>query len=428
MKSLLVAFCLILMLSVQFAVADSTDYFSNNFLRYTDFVYRESIKTVKLNPVQYEFGSPIIELNSNEQLLLSFDDLDADTKDYWYTYVHCDANWQPSQLSQMQYINGFTENRIADYRFSYGTLQRFTHYELKFPIEESRPMYSGNYLLKVILGNNPDSLILTKRFMVVEKSVEVVARTHQGTSIEERNAKQEVDFSIRYESYQIQNPFGDLKTVVLQNGRWDNAITNLKPLYLKDKELDYDYDEENNFWGGNEFRHFDLRSLRYETEYIKSINKSEDQIDVYLMSDGKRSFDRYSTQPDINGKYEIRNYDGNESDLAADYAFVHFTLLYDEPLQRSSFYILGELTNWQLRKENRLTYNYDTKVYEGVLYLKQGYYNYQYVLLEDGKTVADETYVEGSHWETTNEYLILVYHRPPGARYDKLIGFTRTGM
>jgi hypothetical protein len=403
---------------------DSADYYSGNFLRYDDYVYLPNIKTVKIFPSTNPLSEPLLELNTGAQLKLEFDDLEGDYKDYWYTLVHCDNAWQPSTISPMQYLQGFAENRITQYRFSFNTLQHFTHYELMLPNEDVQMKFSGNYILKVFLNNDPDKLVLTRKIMVFENFVHVTAHVHQATDVEERNARQEVDFSIQYPNYQIQNPFGDLHVVVMQNGRWDNVITNLKPLYLKDHELDYDYDEGNVFNGGSEFRNFDTRSLRYETQNVKSIKRNDDGYDIFLFPDKRKSSSRYSKEFDINGKYEVRTYDGNDDNLASDYFNAHFSLPLDIPAIDGNYYVFGELTGWKYLPQSKMKYNYEQKMYEATLFLKQGYYNYEYVFLKDGSQIGDETIIEGSHFETENKYTILVYHHPVGARYDMLVGIT----
>ncbi len=400
---------------------NSSEYFNQNYFRYDNFIYRPNIKTVILENAQLPLSEPAIELNSGMQLLLKFDDLDADYKEYWYTIIHCDAQWKPSDITRSTYLYSFFEDRIMDYSFSFNTLQPYTNYQLRFPNEQIKPMISGNYLLKVYLDNNPDSVAFTKRFLVYENLVDIQASVHAATSAEFRQQKQEVDFTIGTNRYPIANPFGDLQVKILQNFRWDNAIDNLKPIFIKDNLLDYNYDEENTFNGGNEFRRFDIRSLKYETEFVQRIQMHDNGTDVYLMPDKVRYYSRYSSDNDINGKFEIKNYSGSHPDKDADYATVHFQLNYKDPVQDGNIYIAGDLTNWQYNNTSMMKYDEELKAYTGTLFLKQGYYNYEYVFVKDGTTFGDESWLEGNHYETENNYWILVYHRPQNVRYDKLV-------
>ena len=406
----------------QTEVTTDNDYYKEDFLRYRDYIYKDNIKTVLLHRKSWELSPPLIIFNSDERLELSFDDLDAGVKDYKYTVVHCDAFWRPSNIQTYEYIEGFTEDYIDDYEFSYNTTQEYTHYSLIFPTQDQRITKSGNYILKVFIGDNIDDVAFTRRFMLLEPKINIKARIKMATNINDRNYKQEVDFTIYKQGYQIINPYKDLKVVMTQNGRWDNAKKNLTPKMIKNDELYYDYDEENVFKGGNEFRHFDIKSLKYQSERIKKIEYDTLGNQIYLHDDQRRTYKVYTTEKDINGQRLIKTEDGSNSNIEADYTYVHFFLPYSAPLVHGALYIMGALTDWQFDGESMMKYNYKKHGYEAAIYLKQGYYNYQYIFLENGKTVGDVSFIEGNHFETQNNYTIYVYYREPGKLYDKLIG------
>ncbi|MCC6690782.1 MAG: DUF5103 domain-containing protein, partial [Bacteroidia bacterium] len=222
--------------------------------------------------------------------------------------------------------------------------------------------------------------------------------------------------------YDIANPYDNLKVVIAQNGRRDNAISNLKPKYVKENIFDYDYDEENVFTGGNEFRNFDLKTLRFQTMRIQKISYDSAHNHAWLTPDEKRTFKRYTSLQDINGRYLVKMNEANNSECEADYVYVHFFLANNELFTDGDIYILGGLSDWQFKKEFKMNYNAERKGYEATIYLKQGYYNYEYVFLKDGETVGDETVIEGMHFETENDYTVFVYYREQGINYDQLIG------
>ncbi|MFM7054447.1 MAG: DUF5103 domain-containing protein [Bacteroidota bacterium] len=418
-----IGYCLIFLLLAKClpAVAQESDYYTENYRRYEDFVYVENIKSVVFEQAGLRLSEPILQIGSDEMLLLKFDDLYADNKYYSYTLIHCNADWTPSNLLQSDYLQGFTEDRITDYKSSFNTIQSFTHYQLLIPGREVRPILSGNYLVKVYPEGEPDKPVITRRMMVVEPRTVIDAHVHQATTVQDRDSKQEVDFTISYQGLQVSNPFDDIKVVVKQNGRWDNAVTDLKPLFLKDNLLDYSYDGENSFNGGNEFRTFDTRTLRILTQNVKEILKGNDGFTIVLMPAESRSFKRYSVENDINGRFLIRNQDGRDDDLEGEYLRVKFTLKHDI-LTDGNYYVFGSLSDWRCGPANKMNYNYDEGSYEALLYLKQGYYDYVFGFLKDGAQFCDETIAEGSHYETVNEYTILVYHRATGTRADKLVG------
>lgn len=399
------------------------DYYKKTFLRYEDYTYHPTIHTVLLYKKGFELAPPLIQLGSTEKLVLSFDDFSNDYKTYYYTIIHCDANWKPSDLMSAEYIDGFTEEQIDTYTPSFNTLQKYYHYQLNFPSENLKPTKSGNYILKVYLNNDTDdNLVLTRRFMIFEQQVLVNGSVKRATSNQEMNYKQEIDFTVSYPNYSISSPYTDLKVVLTQNNRWDNAIFSLKPKYVKNNLLDYDYNEENTFNGGNEYRHFDMKTIRFISDRIHKVTTDTLGCHVYLMPDSRRSFTTYSSMEDINGKKLIKTDNAiTDSDIEAEYAHVHFTLPYFEQIADGNIYIFGALTDWQYKKEAIMKYDAKMKAYEGSLYLKQGYYNYLYLFLPNNEKTGDETIIEGNHYDTENDYTIYVYHQEQGTSYDKLI-------
>ncbi len=399
------------------------DYFNTDYLRYQNHTYKEYIKTIQLHKEGWEMTYPVIALKTRDRLVLSFDDIETEVKSYSYTFVHCNAKWEPTNLLPNEYLDGFIENEIKDYEFSFNTTYEYTHYKLTFPNDDIKLKISGNYIIKVYLDYDKENIVLTRRFSIVEHKVEIKPTVKQATIIDERKYSHEIDFTINHTGYNINDPFGELTVVITQNNRWDNAKDDLKPLFIKDKELLYDYDYENVFKAGSEFRNFDIKSIRYQSQYISQVEYVKPHYHVKLLSDEVRRFKVYFHEIDINGRYYIKYQEGEDSNVEADYVYVYFTLPYDAPMIDGNFYVFGALSDWNFNNNNQMIYNFEKKAYQLKMLLKQGYYNYQYVYLQDGKTKADHTFIEGSHYETENDYIIYVYHRGISSRYDKLIGF-----
>lgn len=416
-------FCLSLTLSAQ----DTTDYFKSGFIRYSNFIYKPGIHTVQLERNNEPLSDAVIILNSSQQLHLGFDDLTSESANYFYKFIHCDFNWEPSSLQESDYTDGFFYEQVPDMKPSFNTYQVYYHYSAVFPTAQMRITKSGNYIIMVYDNNDPENPVITWRFRVAESAVSINSTIHRASVIDQRSSSQEIDFTIDYGEYPLQNPYADLKIVLQQNGRWDNCITNLKPLFMKAHELDYNYDTENVFNGGNEFRNFDTRSLRYTTPYVEKITQNAETTlyEVLLRNDENKSFQRYSIIDDINGKFLIKTYDGRNDQTECDYTYVTFRLKYPDPLANGNFYVFGELTHWSLDPKAKMVYDYNNNEYTCTLLLKQGYYNYQYLWAEDAKKAADETAIEGNHFETENDYFILVYLRDPFLRYDRLIGLKK---
>ena len=417
----------LLFLIVTLKIVSQDDYANDNQMRYEDWNYKSYIQTVQLHESSFEANPAILKFNADEQLELSFDDLEADKKMYSISFVHCDANWQPSNLVSAEYLNGFFEANILNFNFSTNTIQKYTHYAIMFPQSNMQFSKTGNYIVFVYQDNDKEKIVITKRFMIYEDKITVVANVRQAIGNDEQYEKQHIDFNLINSQYELTNPFTDLKVVITQNNRWDNAVSDIKPTFVEPRQLTYSLDDKSTFNGGNEFRFFDSRSLRTYTERVANIYRdSVYKYHLVLKLDELKTFKNYSFYNDLNGGYLIKNKDMVGSpDTEGDYAWVHFFLPYDNAQGEGNFYVLGKLTEWRLNKNNRMTYNYKKLGYECDLYIKQGYYNYTYVYLKDEEKAGDETLTEGNHWETENDYTIYVYHRQRSTYYDQLVAVKR---
>lgn len=389
----------------------------------TNTVYDEGIQSIKLTLQGVDFGQPIIQLNSSEKLTLAFDDVLQKDHFLKYTFVHCTHDWQYSPLNQIEYIDGFTEDLISDFSFSFNTIVPYTHYNLTFPTDEMRITKSGNYLL-VVYDDDISSPLLTRRFMVLDSQVAgIVPNITWAQDFQFRDTKQQVDFTAFTGSYIIRNPAMNLRATIVQNGRWDNAIENLSFRTAKPGEYGFNFDNLNTnvFNGGNDFRTFDIRTLRSNADRITSINFDNRTNQAYVMEDLARPWGAYVTNPTLRGYHTFANYDfaGQNTE---DYVLMHFTLRVDFPVSDGDLYVFGELTDWQIDPKAKLIFNKENNYWESSFFCKQGFYNYIYVFVPKGTNTINDTYIESSHWQTPNHYTILLYLQEEGTSYFKLIG------
>lgn len=391
-------------------------------LRYYDYVYLDNIKSVKFHVSGLFTSMPILTLDSYGQLELSFDDLDGDQKDYTYAVVHCNADWTPSVLFENDYLDGFPEDDIRDFDFSFNTKSIYTNYRVQFPNRNLRVTKSGNYLMKVYEDEGKKRLAITRRFMVVEQAVTIAPDVVRPANVSKTRTHQEIDFLITHKGYEIRNPRTELAVTVLQNGRWDNAITGLTPMFSRVEEQSFDFQDKIVFPGGKEFRFADLRSLRFATQGVARTAFENGEYSIDLRADEKRSSKGYLEIEDINGSFVIDNLDEDEPDLESEYVNVLFTLYSAGEMYDQDIFIFGGLTDWQLKPEFRMTYNPANHSYVARVKLKQGFYNYLYAALPMGSDQLDFEETEGDWFETNNDYTILAYYRPFGGRYDQLIG------
>jgi hypothetical protein len=420
-------------------------------IRYSDNVYTDDIRSVKFHVDGLLASMPILELGRGGSLLLSFDDMRDSYVGYTYTIVHCNADWQPSGLTEFEYIDGFASQRIEQFEYSFKAKSIYTHYRLWIPNEDLRLTKSGNYLLLVYEDNRSKRLAISRRFMLVDPKVKIIPAVTRPAVVNKANTHQEVDFTVYNERFEIRNPRQELTAVVLQNGRWDSAIGDLKPLFSRPEEQRFDYQDKIVFEAGKEFRYADLRGLRFVAPGIQSVSYDEGRYEVWMEPDRKRGNMAYFESFDLNGHFIIENGDesdrlsierivaaenGNTADLVAnaelaqmdvhdlqsEYIDVLFSLYSPTEYEGSAVYIIGGLSDWQLQERFRMTYNPAISSYVAKVSLKQGYYDYLYTLVPTGASRGDIAETEGNWYETDNNYTILVYFRPFGGRYDQLIG------
>jgi len=423
-KSVLTAFSIIILcLSLIFQLQAQDDpYYNSGFVRNDNAVYRDNIQTVILYKSGFELSPPIIQLNTSEKLVLAFDDLDANYKQYRYTLVHCDAFWNTSDLRQMEYLDGFAENYIENYKFSFNTTIPYVNYVLEFPTDYLKIKKSGNYILKVYLDTDKDeNVVITRRFMVYDPKVTVQGKVDNTVDLYLRDTHQQINFKIITANYYLTDAYSNLHVFVMQNGRWDNMIRNIQTRMIIGNEYDFSLQEKLAFPAGNEFRYFDMKTLKYNTDRMQSLQYTEEGFQVYLTTDLPRASGNYYSEEDINGRKLISANDTRDSYTEGDYAWVHFLLPYKAPSAEGNLYVFGALSDWQFNSANLMSYNFDQKAYEAKIFLKQGYYNYLYTFLENRSNVGDVTFIEGSFWQTENDYTIYVYHRQQGDSYDQLI-------
>lgn len=375
----------------------------------------DHIKSIMFKgPTEDQF--PVVKIG--EPIYLEFDDLSASEQDYYYKIVHCDYDWTRSSLLKSQYLKGVDNQRIIDYGNSYNTLQPYSNYKLRFPNNEVSLKVSGNFVLEIY--NNRDELQFSRRFVVYKDLVTVGGVIKRSRDFDFLNEKQVVQFTVNTGNARLVNPKKEVKIAILQNHHWPTALNDIPPQFTLGNELVYKYDYETSFFGGNEFLNFDTKDLRAPSAAISHI-EVEDIYQHYLFSDRMRYDIPYTYFPDINGDMVVRTLQGDDISREAEYTNVHFSLPYDEVLGLDNVYIFGKHNNYALTEENSLTYNEENGMMEGALKLKQGFYNYKYIIQkEDG--LIDLNAVSGNFHFTENNYLILVYYRDFGDLYDSIIG------
>ena len=386
------------------------------FLIFVSFLQAQNIKTIQLRSLQENNFSAIVPLGT--ALVLSFDDLDADSKEYQYKIEHMTHDWQKSRLLSSQYINGFDQNYINNVTNSFNTFQSYSHFEVKIPNVNTVITKSGNYLLSVIDASN--EVVFTRRFVLYEDLTTIGVSVVRSRNTKTVNTQQTIQFSVNHPNIQINNPGLEINVAIIKNNNWNETISNLQPTFFKPNQLLYTYTNKTNFWGDNEYLNFDSKIIRNKSLNIVKITK-DDVFNHYLYPYVYNEFLEYTYNPDINGQFVIRTLEGNNNDTEADYALMHFTLQVDEMFTEKEVYVYGAFNDFSISDTNRMYFNPNTNTYNASILLKQGFYNYTYATIgADG--LVNTHQINGSFFETENQYTVITYYKPFGSLYDRVIG------
>lgn len=357
--------------------------------------------------------------NLREGFQFQFDDLYGDEANYFYVLTHCDYDWKESQLSKAEYIDGFDDQRIQIIENSFNTLQLYTHYTLNFPNNFTRFKVSGNYILTIL--NNSKEALFSRKFILHENMVSVPMQVRRARSTPFLDTKQNLDFSIKSDVIQFQNPLQNVKIMLMQNGNFNTSIKNVKPMFTIGNDLIYRYDAETQFWGGNEFLNFYNRDIRAANNTVALVRSNETYNSILHTNVARRN-SIYTFFPDINGNFLVRNINAENNNIEADYAWVFFSLSAPQYFGKKDIYVVGMFDGYARSEENKMEYNEEKAIYEKAIFIKQGFVNFEYQIADKKGVVDHENAVDGNFYQTLNDYLALVYYRENGQRYDRVIG------
>ncbi len=389
-------------------------------------IYKPYIATAQLYGYGNQQQLPVYRLNSTDRLQLEFDDMEGSLKNYYYAFVLCDYNWKQVNLNPFDYTKGFTQNRIITYRYSSIAFTKYTHYQAVLPDRNSVPTRSGNYLLKVFLDGDTSKLVFTKQMLVVESKTLITAKVVQAMSPQYFKTHQRLDLSVLLsKDLNAFSAVQQVKAVILQNNRWDIAQRDVMPSFNRGNELIYSMEKTGLFPGGKEWRWLDLRSFRLQSDRVDSAYYGKTSTEIFLKPDVDRSTQRYVYFPDYNGMYSVMTYESINPFWQGDYATVHFNFASPngEAYKGWSLYLSAAFTGYALNDQWKMKFNESSRFYENTAFMKQGYYNYQYILVNDASP-SEKKVLEGDYWETENNYTVLIYYKSFTDRVDQLIGIS----
>lgn len=383
----------------------------------------DQIKTLQVNVEGIPMSLPVIKLNDQKSILIQFDEMSHDSKNYYYSIHHCNADWTLSSLPDMQAINGFSSGMITQSALSINTTFLYTHYWLRFPNENTQMKISGNYVVTIFEDNDPEKVVAYACFSVVDPRVIIRGSYRGNTDIELNGRYQQLDFTIDNTNFPIRDVFSEMHVLVRQNDRRDNEVFNVQPTYTSQSLQTFTNNKALIFQGGNSYRQFDLSSLYLGAIGVKQIQYIAPYYHATLYDDAIRAGRSFEKEPDVHGNFLIHLQNHSHPEVEADYVFVHFTLPDPNPLFEGSLYLSGNFVYNSFDVNDRMNYDGKSQAYEKTLLVKQGGYNYLYLYVPKGDSQGSTFPIEGSHWQTDNQYAVYVYYRPQGDLYDQLIGF-----
>jgi len=391
-----------------------------------DAVFLKEIHTPQFYRWGWEMSLPLVNLGASDTLVLSFDDFSPEVKSYAYTIRHCDKDWNLTDEEFRLYVEGLEEVSIDDYSYSKNTHYPYIHFRALLDWQSMRPLWSGNYILWVYEKGKMENVVLAKRFYVLESKALINCKVQRPVNAMNMDEMQQLQVTIQHDIQNLFDPAGELFVYVSQNGRKDQLIRIDGPEVIRNNELVYQKADGICIPGGNEFRSFDLKSTRYQPVEWESFVFRATCYEAVLKPLENRYNKKYFTEQDLNGWFFIKNdYLSHDKSIDADYIKVRFVLPYDAPLPNRDVYVLGAFNDWNFTKEVTLSYRLESRSYELVYLLKQGYYNYLLVVRDRKTGKTDAAFLEGNHFETENDYLVFLYYRGFGMRHDQLFGYVK---
>lgn len=361
---------------------------------------------------------PIFRLGDSFQL--QFDDLHGTEDNYYYTIKHCDYDWKPSQLSKNEYLGGFDDQLIIDYVNSFNSLQLYSHYRVSFPNKQTQLKVSGNYIIS-ILDENRD-VVFSRKIILYEDIVSVPMQVKRARDVRFIEQKHNIEFSVRTSVINFQSPLQNVKVLLMQNGQFNNAITNIKPMFTIGNDLVYKYDKETQFWAGNEYLFFENKNIQGANNSIAYVSSEGGLYNSHLYTNDARKNKPYTFWPDINGNFLINALNRENPEIESDYAWVYFSLSASSFLDKKDIYVSGMFNNYAMNEESKMEFNEKKGIYEKAMMIKQGFTNYKYVLADSNGKTDEENAIDGNFYQTENNYFAIIYYRENNQRYDRVIG------
>jgi hypothetical protein len=358
------------------------------------------IKSIQLLDSNFENEKFIF--NEFEKINVVFDELTNKYKNYYYEIDHYDFDWNLSELKKSEFLDGFDNIRIINYFKSYNTIQPYINYQFQIPNRNFKITKSGNYIVKV--KNSKGKYVFKRKFVYLKQKSLGSIEISKAREINFQDSNQKLKVTINCNDCNFSNNSFTYKLVVYKNYDLHNYKVINSPTYKLSKKIIYD---NIIFKGGTEFLNFDNSNILNTNIEIKNIDLNKNYI-TQLKNDIIPSI--YTYEPDINGKFIIKNNSGNPL-IESEYSNVLFSLKTINPT--NNIYIIGNFNDYKKNEFSQLKFK--NGLFQITLFLKQGFYNYKYIMKDENKN-----YEMSNFWQTENIYTAMLYEKKPNETYFKI--------
>jgi hypothetical protein len=378
-------------------------------------IHHPNIKTAFIkNEAVFVHPNVVLNLGSENKSSLQFDDLALNYPNYYFRLIHCQADWNPSPLADLEYLQDFNDFPLRNPESSIGTKVPYIHYSVPIPSVK----VSGNYIAMVYNKRNKRDTVLCVRFSVAEQVITAATSFSYAKTNNLRASHQSIDFKLLIPPSLNFTGDDQLKIQLRQNHQSDNLLHHLPTGQFNSQENSLIFpffNQENAMAGTNEFRIIDLRSSQQKLSFVDHIETGEKINRINTQIEQAQGLYSYVQRNDLNGSYVIESYENRDNPLQADYVECTFRL---KPVEtKDEIYLIGGFNDYKM--SSLLQINKETGFLENTQMLKQGIYNYQF----KSKNPSNST-LEGNYSQTENVYELLVFYQKPGTRYDALVGYT----
>ena len=374
------------------------------------------IQSIQLHPKGQPGSAPIISLDSDEKLALSFDYLGTQSRQFRVEVSHRNRQWQKSSISPSTYLDSFSQTYIQNSRSSFTNRPSYQHVEFEFPNDQLRPVVSGNYLLE-IYSYNGGQLLFSMPFFMTENTGDINTRIEMLFAQRNDGRPLAQPFTTyRYPDF-VEYPQFDLSISFVQNQFWGRMREAGFLDTISPGKLNGHLQRRDAFVGNYEFKLLDLRSFDVDGQQILEYQPEITPPRIIL----RRDVQKLDTNPRFFG---APNLGIPLDDRGSEYAQVEFSLETESAVSLSSdIYIVGHFNNWMINELNKMSYDTETGMWKGRAFIKQGEYAYKYVLVANG--TIDDLAIDQGFLSPQQEYLTLIYFKDPDQNYDRILKVDR---